>query len=1365
MLLKELSNKLGLSENIMLQMLQCRGYQITNTMCSLKEDFAKEIENEFRAGKMAIRVNLTHSAAVNVIELLNVKMPDSRRFFKNESEFREHIINTADDTLKDFIEAVTNIYLSRGLTSNGSTYFFIRLITAEMGIELAVMNQSDCVVVRWANRRDGGKQAHELEYKGVVLAHGRGSFPIPEVLLEVLMILPTRDNSVEEQVEKWSAFLDVQEKAAIAKQFRMIYKGRKYLGSSSVRLSLIPDVDNWTELLSKGKRESLFIEDSRIPEDLIESHDRTSVKIVSYDKDNLTVTVKLDMSDEDMYDKTFNLPDQGWLCNRAFGELHQVRVQKQAINKLKKNGAALTNLATILYGGQELKIVEQQELLPIPVEQCMYPDRINEEQRLAISKALASPDCFFLQGPPGTGKTTFIVELCYQLIQQNENVRVLISSQANLAVDNALSRLHMHPKIRAIRLGRNVEDEGLDFVEERAVRRWLQSVAGNSKKRLSYIRVLVRLYKAYKKYGEYLTDWIQEAQDWPRVKEAGEEKLKNLHTSEFVQLIKQILAERNKPILKEFYAQLISLQNSLVSLDVTGPGEAWVNLSDSELKRKWATYSTQPGPWDAVKIAVAARCRVREGSPLDIYTYEVNSMLQKLTYVYDEITAHEKQKSLKERKIEDLRQKLSMLQAGKKELLQVLGARSLSSASKQVRDYSGTYCNAMSRIKQALAIPETTCEGTVKGKYNLLRLIHNWEMSELSVSPKQAESNLIRVSEGFADLRRRTGIAIFGVFHRRALRKADSALNDAISHLLIQNELGESSLLSKKVSSEIETVLHDFSKKIEETVTSIRHAEDELTRLDCFSLSPESKSILQQGKQAAQKGEELGLTLFVSYSNEEEVEEYNNIISCLHSHIEEIREERQHVETVLFPQTVRAVRKITEDCVSVAKYLIVEERNISEKLKKIRSEKTSLQNMLTEREKRYSDGMHIWNTIRSKGVPDAIDNDVPAPETFTKYKDKIISSVGNQGKQKRLAATAAILKDWISALNSDNPEISEGLTRLYKRNVNVVGATCIFTGNQKRFLEYYSEFDMVIVDEVSKATPTELLVPCLLGKKIILVGDHKQLPPIFGEELCFNEAADNLGIHSGELEKQLKRCLFKERFEYLDMNNDSRVMMLKKQYRMHPHIMAAINQFYDGSLECGRDPELMARDRQHGLSAGSWLHSEANIVWVNLPSVQSWEHEQADGSASRRNVKEAEVVISILRQIITQIPDNLDVGVTSVYAAQTRLIKELFDKDELLTHKKNVRLKTVDKFQGMEKDIMIVSLVLNKKNVLPSRFLQTPERINVAMSRARRLLIVVGSRHNYVSLEHDASLSYGKVLDIARKYGRYVEVSDVLDNH
>lgn len=190
------------------------------------------------------------------------------------------------------------------------------------------------------------------------------------------------------------------------------------------------------------------------------------------------------------------MPKQGNLTYSTLGDL---QTQKKALERLERDEVHMADLDLLLYG-------DNADLSPQPLQgpefQLLPPEaylnqHINEKQRTAVTQALATPDFFFLQGPPGTGKTTFIAEMCYQLAKVG--YKVLVSSQANLAVDNALSRLESNPAILAIRLGQEerISATDSDFVGDRAVHRWMRSIAGHSKERLESLRQAARLRRLF----------------------------------------------------------------------------------------------------------------------------------------------------------------------------------------------------------------------------------------------------------------------------------------------------------------------------------------------------------------------------------------------------------------------------------------------------------------------------------------------------------------------------------------------------------------------------------------------------------------------------------------------------------------------------------------------------------------------------------------------------------------------------------------------------------------------------------------------------------------------------------------------------
>ena len=162
--------------------------------------------------------------------------------------------------------------------------------------------------------------------------------------------------------------------------------------------------------------------------------------------------------------------------------------------------------------------------------------------------------------------------------------------------------------------------------------------------------------------------------------------------------------------------------------------------------------------------------------------------------------------------------------------------------------------------------------------------------------------------------------------------------------------------------------------------------------------------------------------------------------------------------------------------------------------------------------------------------------------------------------------------------------------------------------------------------------------------------------------------------------------------------------MLTQQYRMHSHIMEAVNQFYDHKLVQG----CHDNEREHMLDAHQWLpRPEAHLAWIDTSVHVDWLHEQKGSSKS--NPEEACLIISTLKEIVQNLvakQQSLSIGIISVYRAQTRLLQNLLQKEKeqdedfqslLATIK--VDIGTVDAFQGQDLDIILLSLVLNSRDM------------------------------------------------------------------
>lgn len=388
-----------------------------------------------------------------------------------------------------------------------------------------------------------------------------------------------------------------------------------------------------------------------------------------------------------------------------------------------------------------------------------------------------------------------------------------------------------------------------------------------------------------------------------------------------------------------------------------------------------------------------------------------------------------------------------------------------------------------------------------------------------------------------------------------------------------------------------------------------------------------------------------------------------------------------------------------------------------------------------------------------------------------------------------------LLEDWMRDLSRNNAaaEDWQHLGADFLASCNVVAISC---NENERTLDDAGQtsFDVAIIDEVSKATPLELLMPLMRARRAVLVGDHRQLPPLFQEgdearsfmdEVEENDAANAEESSTGNLaatqtlltrenlrrfEKMVTASLFKSHFEMADEAIRAR---LSVQFRMHPQIMAMVNYFYEGQLECGLprpddDPDPKLR-RVHGLTLKSvdgsspLLTPGDHALWVDTTyNLHNQIHrEDMDGNQPRRtNRLEAELIAETLEQIERQSAaqgysrsNKCKVGVVSFYANQCREIraaisrrrpKESNGRFDCL----DVEVNTVIRYQGKEKSIVLVSMVrhdgydpLLSRN--PSRRRSSKanvarfEFINVAFSRAQALLIVFGAKSMYVSYEVD----------------------------
>ncbi len=218
---------------------------------------------------------------------------------------------------------------------------------------------------------------------------------------------------------------------------------------------------------------------------------------------------------------------------------------------------------------------------------------------------------------------------------------------------------------------------------------------------------------------------------------------------------------------------------------------------------------------------------------------------------------------------------------------------------------------------------------------------------------------------------------------------------------------------------------------------------------------------------------------------------------------------------------------------------------------------------------------------------------------------------------------------------------------------------------------------------------------------------------------------------------------------------------------MHPDIMKAINRFYDDDLICGiENPDKKCN---HGLAISPWLNRNNHLLWIDFP-IHPQYGEIQDTNKSYYNQSEINAVCAIVDQIDSFLGRNRiedgrkkEIGVITFYAAQAERLER-----QLKSHSYNcvnLRIGTVDRFQGMERPIIIASLVRNNK-FRDIGFAKEVERINVAFSRAQNLLVIVGCAMLFTQEakgnQGKAIQAYGRVYDLALQNETALPASQLL---
>ncbi|MFW6040876.1 MAG: IGHMBP2 family helicase [Thermoplasmatota archaeon] len=350
--------------------------------------------------------------------------------------------------------------------------------------------------------------------------------------------------------------------------------------------------------------------------------------------------------------------------------------------------------------------------------------------------------------------------------------------------------------------------------------------------------------------------------------------------------------------------------------------------------------------------------------------------------------------------------------------------------------------------------------------------------------------------------------------------------------------------------------------------------------------------------------------------------------------------------------------------------------------------------------------------------------------------NEAIKSLSDKNKGSR-GIPASKMKEMAKYLEIQEKidDLFEEIEELEKKAVDEIlsKADVICTTNSSSGSEIIEnrDFDICVIDEATQATEPSCLIPVLKTNKLIMAGDHKQLPPTI-----LNEEAKRKGLSETMFERLIAMCCEEVK------------SLLKVQYRMNEKIMKFSSMtFYDGQVIADKSVrDHILEDLIEGEVNGKFskIFDQSDPI-VLIDTMGNMTENTRRGSTSKENKGEAILIKEMLSYILDKGVSAKDVGIITPYKDQKDLISSSINYEE-------IEVDTVDGFQGREKELILLSLTRsNEENDIG--FLRDLRRLNVSITRAKRKLIIIGDRST-VSSEQ----VYGRLFDYIEENGKVIKV-------
>ncbi|MGE7111362.1 DEAD/DEAH box helicase [Lysinibacillus sp. NPDC047702] len=1113
-----------------------------------------------------------------------------------------------------------------------------------------------------------------------------------------LPIAEERTEYVKKRISSWEGYLKIQERDATIDDIHTEFK-QSYFNEDFSRLTIVcPYIKSkeWKKL------EGLSVSIQGVRGEI------GQVLKTNAGKQTVEIDLKPFVQDLARKDQLHLRSKQASFSN--FATLSQIRRLRNGFTKLEKGEAVNPHLETILF--ERRPTVRASKLR----EDIVFHNHLNEYQQRAVLGALSVEDLYVIQGPPGTGKTTVISEICQQNVKAG--LKTLVASQSNLAVDNALGRLLSNQEIRILRYGRteSIEEEGKKFIEENVALHWREQTLAAIKEEISAFTEREQELKAdinkaneeqikLKAWLEDLTKEIaakeQAAIDEPVLQQAIQALKKELKATK----AEQQECEAQKEHYEKQLAQIEPTVKSLEQVLIENPSAEQLQNVIQETTKK------------IEQLEAAAQYK------------ELQEQKQQLAFQFKDIQVKYEEESNRLHLMKDAQKYIGTLLSYERiqrflQHYQIQPSYVLTQQIERVQHLEdakdvNAWATINTRLQKAIAKLESLLADDARER----------ALAKSRVQPVQSFS-LQNLTGVFAQL-------------NQAFQDGQSPSTEQLESYLLGLYMRRDFVWQKGVALKQQQQHKDQEfELLRKNISSLIHQECAITSFDVQSLQRQLQPFIQHTERLQQLAE----TFQIDVEPEESVEQLKMLVSQSKFALQTTQKQLEAVvqaNVQLLPK--KAVLQTAKTSLQEVEQQLSQ---IDESLKEINIAGLKKEKQLTA------------CTKLLQSTPERTYEEV---EEAIKSSQTALEEM--QRKEQQLPLRKKLQEQWRDKLQNATEYDLDEIRKLYVRHANVIGTTCVASAS-KEFMENYPTFDVVIIDEVSKATPPELLLPMLKGKKIILVGDHHQLPPLLGddtlEETLKTMLDENPNFEGAqELKNLLRESLFERLFNNLP---HSHKQMLALQYRMHEKIMHSITPFYakeENGLQCGLPDSDAARD--HCLE-GQFVNRDDHLLWIDIPTEKPYLEEQVKGGTSRYNEGELQTIRRILIDLNNAViaakeagrmPQDAQksVGVISFYGEQVKRINRLLQQELQLPHLQ-FRTGTVDKFQGMEMDVILVSMVRNTPKGGDIGFARDYRRLNVALSRARELLLLVGSAEMFAkrAKHQDTQEMYSNLLNTVKSY-------------